>query len=98
MKKMVLAAFLIALSIFDTRNLSVSDGTVRFQGTRGSIFQVSAGSLIVVGDRGIASPPTQSNAVNQPLMQAGQETNVGTTESSSIIRGFAEGEVGIIYR
>jgi len=83
---------------FDTRNLSVTDGTVHFQGNRGYTFQVNAGSVIAVGGRGSASAPSQGDAVSQPLAQAAQDTTAGTAESSSITRGLAEGEVGIIYR
>jgi len=83
---------------FDTRNLSVSNGTVHFQGNRGYTFQVNAGSAIVVGGRGAALPPSQGDTVSQPLVPAVQDTTVGTSESSSITRGLAEGELGIIYR
>ena len=47
---------------FDTRNLSVSEGTVVFRGARGGERRVSAGSTSRVGERGTAADPLETGA------------------------------------
>ena len=48
---------------FDTRNLSVRHGKVAFQGNKGGVMLVGAGSSSTVGDNGKAADPLETNAV-----------------------------------
>jgi hypothetical protein len=60
---------------FDTRNITVLKGVVAFQGKKGGVMLVSAGSSSQVGDNNKAVDPVEKSAVELlPPMPAGSDT------------------------
>jgi hypothetical protein len=69
---------------FDTRNLRVNEGTVAFQGARGGILLVSAGSESTIsGANGKAADPIETGAgALTPPAPGGPGANTGSPGSS----------------
>jgi hypothetical protein len=79
---------------FDTRNLSVRHGTVAFQGSRGGVVLVRAGSSSYVQPNGRAANPLEANAAS--LLPPPMETNAAVLLStSSAGAGEISGDVSI---
>jgi hypothetical protein len=76
---------------FDTRTLSVSEGTVHFRGNRSYTFQISAGSSGSVGRKGAVTAFNQNTAENQPLNPVGFDTAAGATGAPGSGSGLGPG-------
>ncbi len=59
---------------FDTRNLTVESGVVAFQGSRGAVMLVGAGSSSVINNDGKVTDPIETNDFSQVSPPAAAET------------------------
>ena len=83
---------------FDTRNLSVQEGTVAFKGNKGSVMLVSAGSTSQVqGDNKAADPIIKSAAELLPPLPVGSDSGYKDTVDTAVIDAASELDFGIIY-
>ncbi|MDR2700958.1 MAG: FecR family protein [Spirochaetaceae bacterium] len=80
---------------FDTRNLSVQHGTVAFQGSRGRVVLVRAGSSSYVQSDGRAASPQETSVAS--LLPPPIENNAAASTSTLPAGGGISGKGGEIF-